>query len=87
MSTFICTKMWSPRGISIIANTSNRLWSTTSWSISNVQLQLSDQSLRAHKFQPIRNISLSTTRYKDVYKRTKPHLNIGKYLNNKTDNN
>jgi len=77
MSTFVCTKMWNPRGISIIGNSASRLLSTTSWPISNVQLQVSDQSTKRPQFLQIRNLSLSITRYKEVFKRNKPHLNIG----------
>jgi len=77
MSTFVCTKMWNPRGISIIGNSASRLLSTTSWPISNVQLQVSDRSTKRPQFLPIRNLSLSITRYKEVFKRNKPHLNIG----------
>ena len=81
MSTIVCLRMWSPKGLSNISNNANRLLSTTSiWSPINLKLQVSDPPLMKPTLLPTRNISLSATRFKEVYKRDKPHLNIGKVL-------
>ena len=73
--------MWSPKGLSNISNNASRLLSTTSmWSPIDLKPQVSDRSIMSPTFLPVRNISLSTTRFKEVFKRNKPHLNIGKVL-------
>ena len=47
-------------------------------STSNSKFHLSEYSIINPQFQSVRNISLSSARLKDVFQRTKPHLNIGK---------
>merc|ERR1719510_148462 len=47
------------------------------WSPINIRLQVSEPSSMTPKLLPTRNISLSTTLFKEVFKRDKPHLNIG----------
>ena len=75
MSTIVCLRMWSPKGLSNISNNANRLLSTTSmWSPINLKLQVSEASSITPRLLPTRNISLSTTRFKEVFKRDIPDL-------------
>jgi len=79
MTTSVCMRMWSPRGITCIGNNASRLISSSSaglWPTTNLSLQLSDFNKTA-KLSSIRNLHLSSARLKEVFKRTKPHLNIG----------
>lgn len=79
MTTSICMRMWSPRGITCIGNNASRLISSSSaglWPTTNLSIQLSDFNKTA-KLSSIRNLHLSSARLKEVFKRTKPHLNIG----------
>lgn len=79
MTTSVCMRMWSPRGIACIGNNASRLISSSSaglWPTTNLSLQLSDSNTTA-KLSSIRNLHLSSARLKEVFKRTKPHLNIG----------
>jgi len=79
MTTSVCMRMWSPRGIACIGNNASRLISSSSaglWPTTNLSLQLSDSNITA-KLSSIRNLHLSSARLKEVFKRTKPHLNIG----------
>lgn len=72
-------RMWSPRGITCIGNNASRLISSSSaglWPTTNLSIQLSDFNKTA-KLSSIRNLHLSSARLKEVFKRTKPHLNIG----------
>ena len=82
MTTSVCMRMWSPRGITCIGNNASRLISSSSvglWPTTNLSLQLSDFNNTA-KLSSIRNLHLSSARLKEVFKRTKPHLNIGKFV-------
>lgn len=79
MTTSVCMRMWSPRGITCIGNNASRLISSSSaglWPTTNLSIQLSDFNKTA-KLSSIRNLHLSSARLKEVFKRTKPHLNIG----------
>jgi len=79
MTTSVCMRMWSPKGITCIGNNASRLISSSSaglWPTTNLSLQLSDFNKTA-KLSSIRNLHLSSARLKEVFKRTKPHLNIG----------
>jgi len=79
MKTSVCMRMWSPKGITCIGNNASRLISSSSaglWPTTNLSLQLSDFN-KTTKLSSIRNLHLSSARLKEVFKRTKPHLNIG----------
>ena len=78
MSTTVCLRMCSLKGLSNITNNGSRLLSITSIWSPNVSLQVSEYPRLLQQFPPVRNICLSSTRFKEVFKRDKPHLNIGK---------
>ena len=80
MSTFVCLRTWKPRSLSNIMKNTSRLLSTTSlssWDAYNRKLRVSHHSIITHHFLSSRNISISATRFKEIFQRDKPHLNIG----------
>jgi len=76
MSTIVSTKMMSSKCILNIGNNVCRLLPNISL-LSNSKFHLSENSMIFGKQQNVRNISLSSALLKEVFKRTKPHLNIG----------
>jgi len=78
MSSIVSTKMISSKNIlNIGSNVSRLLPNISLCSTSNLKLQLSEYSIISPQLQNKRNISLSSTRLKEVFQRNKPHLNIG----------
>ena len=78
MSTLICMRMWGPRGLTSISTNVCRLLPNTSSVLfpSNLQLQTPNYAALPQNASA-RNFSISVTRLKEVFKRDKPHLNIG----------
>jgi len=76
MSTIVSTKMMSSKCILNIGNNVCRLLPNISL-LSNSKFHLSENSMIFAKQQNVRNISLSSALLKEVFQRTKPHLNIG----------
>ena len=76
MSTIVSTKMMSSKCILNIGNNVCRLLPNVSL-LSNSKFHLSENSMIFAKQQNVRNISLSSALLKEVFQRTKPHLNIG----------
>jgi len=79
MSTIVTSKMISSKCVLNFGNNISRLLPNISLysSTSNSKLHLSEYSIINPQIQSVRNISLSSTRLKDVFQRNKPHLNIG----------
>ena len=85
----MCMRLWTPNVLPQLGATistgggSGRLISNIS-SASFSQTNLKPQILKENTKFPCgysiwtRNLSLSTARFKDIFKRDKPHVNIGK---------
>ena len=80
MTTLFCLRTWGPKGFTSIGTGASRLLSTTTapWPVSNIPPHILDSATLPQNIS-IRKLSLSAARYKEVFKRNKPHLNIGIY--------
>ena len=88
MSTLMCMRLWTPNVLPQLGATittvgaSSRLISSISsgsFSQRNLKPQIQDNTKRLCGYSiATRNLSLSTARFKDIFKRDKPHVNIGK---------